>query len=338
MKQQTTKIGVRTYVSIATMLVAILAATAMPAMADEGSSTGSFNLVSAAPTVTGVELYDAEHNAPVSRLTPTSEFAMKITAGDVNTIADINTITVVIKAQSYAGTTTDVSYNATYQWTASGDWALIGPTETQWTCEPGSSEPGVMTDMSGDWYVNFKLSEAATSEANWNITVTAADDGGNIGTNSKFGIPMDFYAEISAVDTSYSFGDVTLGTFQNQINGDDQDVDVNVTANGNFKLYSKSDATWIGNGTGDIATVNPNALNSGEIQLRDGKNATFDDSGCVQVEGGIGYYWINDFSNEEGPTAEVGENRGIYQWLSVASTGLLPDEYQGTYYVQILNA
>ncbi len=329
--------GVLTYVSIATMLVAILAATAMPAMAaTDGSSTGSFNLGSGAPTVTEVELYDADHSATVSTLTPTTEFAVKFTAGDANTIADIDAITVVIKAQGYAGTTTDVSYNATYQWTNSG-WALIGPIGAQWSCESGIV-PTDMTNMSGDWYLNFKLSEAATSEAHWDITVAAVDCGGNTGTNSKLNIPMDFYAEISAVDTSYSFGGVTLGESEKQIIGDDQDVDVTVTANGNFKLYSMSDATWIGNGTGDIATVNPSALNSGEIQLRDGKNATFGDSGCVQVEGGLGYYGINDFGNEEGPTAEVGENRGIYQWLSVASTGLLPDEYQGTYYVQILNA
>jgi len=328
--------GILTYVSIATMLVAILAATAMPAMAaTDGSSTGSFELGSAAPTVGVVELYDADHNSTVSTLTPTTEFAVKITAGDVNTIADIDAITVVIKAQGYSGTTTDVSYNATYRWTTSG-WALIGPTDTQWTCESGIV-PADMTAMSDDWYVNFKLSEAATSKANWDITVTADDDE-STGTNSKTGIPMDFYAEISAVDTSYSFGGVTLGASGLPIIGDDQDVDVNVTANGNFKLYSKSDATWIGNGTGGVATVNPNALNSGEIQLCDGKNATFGDGGRVQVDGGVGYYWIEDFGNEEGPTAEVGENRGIYQWLSVASSGLLPDTYHGTYYVQILNA
>lgn len=337
MKQQTTKMGVHTYVSIATMLVAILAATAMPAMAaTDGSSTGSFDLGSAAPTVTGVELYDAEHNTTVSTLTPTTEFAVMITAGDVNTIADIDAITVVIKAQGYAGTTTDASYNATYRWTPASGWALIGPIGTQWTKEPGSSEPNLVL-MSGDWYVNFKLSEAATSEVNWDITVTA-DDGESTGTNSKTGIPIDFYAEISAVDTSYSFGGVALGASGLPIIGDDHDVDVNVTANGNFKLYSKSDATWIGNGTDSVATVNPNALNSGEIQLCDGKNATFGDGGRVQVDGGVGYYWIEDFGNEEGPTAEVGENRDIYQWLSVASSGLLPDEYHGTYYVQILNA
>ncbi len=334
MKEQTTKMGVLTYVSITTMLVAILAATAMPAMAaTDGSSTGSFDLGSAAPTVTAVELYDAEHDATVSTLTPTTEFAVKITAGDSNTMADIDAITVVIEAQDYAGTTTDVSYKATYQWTPGSGWELIGPIGTQWTNESGSSEPGNLVEMSGDWYVNFKLSEAATSEVNWDITVTA-DDGASTGTNSKTGIPMDFYAEISAVDTSYSFDAVTLGTLENQIVGSDQDVDVNVTANGNFKLYSKSDATWTGNGTSDIATVNPNALNSGEIQLRDGKTATYDNSGCVQVGS---YYLINGFSAEEGPTDETGENRGIYQWLGVASTGLLPDEYQGTYYVQILN-
>ncbi|MEA1866425.1 MAG: hypothetical protein U9N46_14780 [Euryarchaeota archaeon] len=337
MKQQTTKMGILTYVSIATMLVAILAATTMPAMAaTDGSSTGSFDLGSAAPTVTGIELYEADHNATASTLTPTTEFAVKITAGDSNTIADIDAITVVIKAQGYSGTTTDVSYNATYQWTPTSGWALIGPTDTQWTCESGSSEPDNLVAMSGDWYVNFKLSEAATSEPNWDITVTA-DDGESTGTNSKTGIPMDFYAEISAVDTSYSFGAVALGASGLPIISDDHDIDVNVTANGNFKLYSKSDATWIGNGTGTVATVNPGGLESGEIQLCDGKNATFGDGGRVQVEGGNGYYWIEDFGNEEGPTAEVGENRGIYQWLSVAYTGLLPDEYQGTYYVQILN-
>ncbi|RZN33972.1 MAG: hypothetical protein EF813_10410 [Methanosarcinales archaeon] len=333
MKQQTTKMGILTHVSIATMFVAILAATAMAAT--DGSSTGSFDLGSAAPTVTGVELYDAEHNATVADLTPTTEFAVKITAGDVNTIADIDAITVVIKAQGYAGTTTDVSYNATYQWTNNSGWALIGPTDTQWTYESGVV-PSDMTAMSDDWYVNFKLSEAATSEANWDLTVTA-DDGEGTGTATKLGIPMNFYAEISAADTSYSFGGVALGALELPIIGDDQDVDVNVTANGDFKLYSKSDATWVGNTTGDIATVNPEALNSSDIQLRNGKNATFADGGCVQVEGGLGYYLINDFSDEVGPTAEAGENRGIYQWLSVASTGLLPDEYQGTYYVQILN-
>ena len=320
--------------ALAVVVIIAIGTAVLPAMADtEGSSTGSFNLGNVAPQVTVVALYESNESTSASEMTPPTEYAVKIDVSDSNTLNDIDEIKVVIKKDGYSGSD-DVHNQSTYKWTHSG-WQFVGPTGTNWSLET-SSAPGDLTKTADTWWLHFKPSKVAT-EANWDIEVTATDNSSATGTNSTQDIPMQLYIEISAVDASYSFGNVNLGTTGNNITDpNDGNIQVTAIANGAYKLESKTNTTWTGKNTSDEATVDSTGtLDDGEIRLID--NAANSYSGGTNVLTSA-YQTIAGYSSLSGPTDENGASHDIYQWLDVASKGLLPDTYQGTYYVQIADA
>jgi len=322
--------------ALAVVMIITIGTTALPAMADtEGTSTGSFNLGNAAPQVTAVALYESNESTSASQMTPPTEYAVKIDVSDSNTLKDIDEIKVVIKKDGYSGSD-DVHSQATYKWTPSGNWELVGPSGTNWSLET-SSEPDDLTATVDTWWLHFKPSKVAT-EANWDIEVTVNDNSSATGTNSTQNIPMLLYVEISAIDTSYTFGNVNLGTTENKITDpNDGNIGVTAIANGAYKLESKTSTTWTGQNTNDVATVDPSTgtLGAGEIRLIDNAANSYSGGSKVQTDE---YKPIAGYSTLSGPTTESGASHDIYQWLDVASEGLLPDTYQGTYYVQIADA
>jgi len=281
-----------------------------------------------------VALYESNENTSASQMTPPTEYAVKIDVSDSNTLNDIDEIKVVIKKDGYSGSD-DVHNQSTYKWTHSG-WQFVGPTGTNWSLET-SSAPSDLTKTADTWWLHFKPSKVAT-EANWSINVTVNDNSSATATKSVKDIPMLLYVEISAVDASYSFGNVNLGTTKNNItNPTDGNIQVTAIANGAYKLESKTNTTWTGQNTSDVATVDPGTgtLDDGEIRLID--NAANSYSGGTNVSISA-YQTIAGYGSLTGPTSETGASHNIYQWLDVAAKGLLPDTYQGTYYVQIADA
>ena len=322
--------------ALAVVMIIAIGTAVLPAMAGtEGSSTGSFNLGNAAPSVT-VALYESNESTSASQMTPPTEYAVKIDVSDSNTLNDIDEIKVVIKKDGYSGSD-DVHNQSTYNWTPSGGWQFEGPTGTNWTLETNSSEPDDLNATAGTWWLHFKPSKVAT-EANWDIEVTANDNSSATDTNSTQNIPMLLYIEISAVDASYSFEGVDLNTTANPIKDPtDGNIQVTAIANGAYKLESKTNTTWTGQNTSDVATVNSSSgtLDDGEIRLIDNAANSYSDGTNVSTSA---YQTIAGYNNNSGPTDESGALHDIYQWLDVAAEGLLPDTYQGTYYVQIADA
>jgi len=321
--------------ALAVVMIIAIGTAVLPAMAGtEGTSTGSFNLGNVAPQVTAVALYKSDESDPANEMTPPTEYAVKIDVSDSNTLNDIDEIKVVIKKDGYSGND-DVHNQSTYNWTPSGGWQFVGPTDTLWSLETNKT-PGDLNATSGTWWLHFKPSKVAT-EANWDIEVTAKDNSSATGTNSTQDIPMRLYVEISAVDTSYSFEGVNLNTTANPIKDpDDGNIQVTAIANGAYELNSKTNTTWTGQNTGDVATVDSTGtLDDGEIRLIDNAANNYDGGSKVNTSA---YQPIAGYNTLSGPTTESGASLAIYQWLDVASEGLLPDTYQGTYYVQIADA
>jgi len=320
--------------ALAVVVIIAIGTTALPAMADTtDSSEGSFNLGNAAPSVT-VALYESDESDPANEMTPPTEYAVKIDVSDSNTLNDIDEIKVVIKKDGYSGND-DVHNQSTYNWTPSGGWQFVGPTGTGWSLETNKT-PGDLNATSGTWWLHFKPSKVAT-EANWSINVTV-NDGTATDTGSVQDIPMRLYVEISAVDASYSFGNVNLGTTENNITDpNDGNIGVTAIANGAYELNSKTNTTWTGQNTGDVATVNSSSgtLDDGEIRLIDNAANSYSDGTNVSTSA---YQTIAGYNSLSGPTDENGALHDIYQWLDVAAEELLPDTYQGTYYVQIADA
>ncbi|MHC1574381.1 MAG: DUF2341 domain-containing protein [Candidatus Methanogasteraceae archaeon] len=305
------------------------------------ASTGTFTLESAAPVVSSIVLCSADdESTPVSSMDPTVEYAVVVGVCDSNTLDDLTQLNVVIRT---SGTTGDDSVTdmATYRWTASGEWTQVGPAGS-WGINTGAcSTPATFSGTSGTWVLHFSPGVVARAGTGiWEVYVTATDGAQQTGSNTENGKNMNWRGEIESTDTSYSFGGIDMGE-EKQVSTSsptgDADVDVGVIVNGNYKLQSKSSATWCS--TEYVATLNtsyPYPLQAGEFAL---KNSAVNNLGdCSFVESEFGDTYIQGFYNREGPTpTEDGVCHSIYQWVSVAESGLLPGTYNGTYVVQIAN-
>ena len=316
-------------------MVVAIGATVLPAMAAEDSSTGAFTLSNAAPDVTSVVLYQDDETTTTTSMTPQTEYAVKIEAGDTNTLDDIRYVTVVIQKYEFSGSD-DVSDQATYKYdrdASTEKWSLVGPLSTTWSIdEPDSDVPGDLTAMSGTWCVHFVPGKIAR-EATWDIEVTVEDDAAATDTLSQTDLSMQWYGELTADDTSFGFGIVDLGGSDQPITDPtDNKVDSTLIANGNYKFESKS-GNWVGQGAGtETASLDwDGTLESGHFQLENDNANTVGDTNNVQDS----YTTITDCASLTGPTAETGDSIPVYAWVSLAVDGFIPQTYQGTFNLQI---
>jgi len=322
--------------ALAVVMIIAIGTTALPAMAGtEGSSTGSFNLGNAAPSVTSISLHAADHsNTTISAMDPQTEYAVKIDISDANTLNDINEILVIIREKNTSVHDPDsVTDKATYNWTTTG-WSLVGPTNSTWGIDTSqSSEPTDFGDTAGTWWLNFVPGKVARESNTWDIFVQVTDKGSETSFKIKSGYKMNWYGEISAVDDSYSFGEIGLGDTDKPISTpDDHDIDVKTISNGNYTLSSKS-GNW--SKGSDWAVLDwDGELEAGHFALKVDGNGTVDTYNYV----GDTSETITDYNNVNAPTAEAGDTKEIYQWISVADSGLLPGTYSGTYNIQIADA
>jgi len=319
------------------LIVAIGAATVLPSLADSDTSTGNFSLGNSAPTSLTFDLYVYDHSTNTTSMTPQVEYALKIDVTDWNTLNDISEIKVIIKTN---GTDMDASNSATdkatYNWT-SGGWSLVGPSGSTWNITDNSSAPSDLNATTGTWWLHFIPGKVANETVDdytwWDIYVNVTDKGGLSTDNIAWGFHMNWYGEISALNDSYSFGYINLGdTDKNITTPSDKNIDVKTISNGNYTIQSKS-VNWT-NGDNTAVLNWSSSLNSGEFALKVSKENNVDNSNFVNTS----YTVITGYDNVNGPTAEAGAINEIYQWISVASSGLPPGTYEGTFYVLIDNA
>ena len=320
--------------ALVTLIIAF-GATVLPAAADsQGQSTGTFTLDNSVPTVTAVTLYNETELGTTTSMDPQIEYAVKIEVTDTNTLDDIEKISVVIRKYGYSGSDCATD-KATYNWTASGgsgSWGMIGPGGTWNISVSDSKEPGDFGATTGTWWLHFRPGKVAT-EATWNITATPTDNAGDGTAYTQTSLSMNWYGELAGVDSSFSFGSVALGTSNNAIQNSSGDGDVDVTAisNGAYELKSKTSASWTS--ANDVASVETTGSpGAGEIYMADNKN---DAVGTANAVSTANYATIANYGSETYPTADTGDAKAIYVWLSLASEGLRSETYSGTYYLQI---
>ena len=322
--------------ALAVVMIIAIGTAVLPAMADtEGTSTGSFNLGNAAPSVISITLHAANHSTTtISAMDPQTEYAVKIDISDANTLNDIEKIQVIIKTNTTAtGDPDNVTDKASFRWTTTGG-GTWGPWESTWVINHfNSSKPDNFGATAGTWWLNFIPGKVARESNAWDIYVKVTDKGGLTGDKIVWGYTMNWYGEISAENTSYSFGDIGLGdTNKNISTPPDGNIDVKAISNGNYKLSSKS-----GNWTNEsnVAVLDwDGTLDAGHFALEVDGNGTVDTFNYVNNS----YEAITDYNNVNAPTAETGDTKEIYQWISVATSGLLPGTYSGTYNIQIADA
>lgn len=225
------------------------------ALAAEDSVTGSFTPTNVLPTVTVLNVYDAA-NATIANLSPQVYYFIKVTAGDGNTIDDIDEIDVQLfldigDADPVAPGVGNTTSCAILVWDKDGggsEWTVDSGAPTSWSVlSANCTKPANMNGASGEWIFVMRAGKVAAESPgadNWD-TYAEAIDGSGSGSMYTRDKEMLWYGEISTADTA-NFGGVDNGSgFADNVN-EINDVSVNYIANGNYDQRVKSDATWAG--------------------------------------------------------------------------------------------
>ena len=245
------------------MSLALFATLAPVAWAAEDSVSGSFTPANVLPTVTLIEVYDDPGlTSPAASLTPQVYYFLRVTAGDGNTIEDIDQIDVEFFYDASGNDTAapgsgDPQTCGILTWDKDGggsEWTIDAGASTTWEIlSANCTKPSDMGVASDDWVFVFMAGTVATESvgaADWDFYADAADDSGS-GNLYERDREILWYGGIST-SASANFGTVNNGTGfadnVNEVNG----VSVTYISNGNYDQQVKSDAIWTG--TTDNAT------------------------------------------------------------------------------------
>jgi hypothetical protein len=304
----------------------------VPAMAaEEGSSEGSFTLANSAPTIGEHGLYDTDREGTISTMTPFTEYSLKISVTDLNSLNDLTEIEVKINSNGYSAGDSP-SDQMTFSWTSSGGWGMEG-TSTTWSVDNTegtyfSSEPNPLTDASGDFWLHFIPGKVARAGA-WDYTITVTDSQGPVVVTAPSTATMSKYVELTANDGAFSFP-AALGSTVSISSPVDSNIDILTIANDNFQLDSKS-GNWM-SGENSATLDWDGTLTSNHFQL-DVDNAN-DMVGKNIVSDA--YLTITGYSTVTGPTLETGDVKEIYGQLTLPDDGFIAGEYTGNLYIQIV--
>lgn len=248
-----------TRVVYAVLILGLLFSLAPAVWAAEDTVPGSFTPINTTPTVSALEIYsDPELTSAVTNLTPQVMYFVKVTAGDGNTINDIDEIEVQIFYDAAASDpaapgVADTQTCAIFTWDKDGggsEWTVDAGTPTSWAITAGNCTiPDPMTASSGYWVFGVtpgKVGTESVGAPNWDVYAKATDGGGN-GDAYTRDKEILWYGEITTSATA-AFGSVNAGTgFADNVN-EEGSISVTYTSNGNYEQQVKSDASWAGAG------------------------------------------------------------------------------------------
>jgi hypothetical protein len=238
--------------------LALLFTLAPVVLAAEDNVTGSFTPLNVLPTVTAVETYsDPGLSSVANSLTPQVYYFVKVTAGDGNTIDDIDQIDVQFYYDSTGSDPLppgagDVQECGILTWDKDGggnEWTIDAGTGTTWTILTANcTKPSNMTVGSDDWVFVFMAGKVATESVgadDWDIFGEASDDSGSGNYTNPTDKEVLWYGEISTSATA-PFGGVQNGSGFADDTNEVTDLTVTYICNGAYDQQVKSDTTWDG--------------------------------------------------------------------------------------------
>ncbi len=287
------------------------------------------------PTVNSVSLWDTTP-AEVTTMTPQVEYNVKVNITDNDTLNDLSTVKVTLYYDSdgnYSAGEVPTSGNtqtcAILTWTNGSGWSIDPSAGTTWVLVSGSCVAPTLTDTTGTFEFHFKPGKVATEttgSARWHIYAKATDSTARTGDNYRAGLNMNWYGEITGVSASVNFGTVALGS-TDVISGT---VSATYISNGAYDEQVKSSATWVGQTSGAVLTLNTSGSpGAGEIALKADDDSTLE--GAAQVLS-ASYVTMDDTGTQ---TSESGDTVPNHLWLALGSSGIPAEEYQGTIYYRI---
>jgi len=237
--------------TVVLLMVAFLMLATPAVLADEGTdtTTGKFAIRDTAPQ--GIEI-----GAP-DTLTPQTDATITVGVVDVDTLADVDKVTVVLYYQANNGTAKPAT-SGNPQTAAIMTWQRNG---TAWTLDQGGGLTWVLNQSacvkpddsltSGVWEFSFKPGTAATqtderNNAAWRIYVEVTSGGTTISKTYDNRIEMNWYGEISVNTDAVDWGTVNAGSgFAADVNKV-TNVSVTYISNGAYISQIMAANTWSG--------------------------------------------------------------------------------------------
>jgi len=332
----------RILVSIVVSLILLLGLTPISVLAaDSGSATGSFESGNSDPTVDAVALYESDESTTATAMSPQTEYAVKVTVTDANTLDDLSTVVVTIFHDT-DGTydvadvpgTGDVQTAAILTCTvdATPTWEIDAVSGAgTWTIETGSCTQPTLTDSTGDFWFHFKPGKVATETTGtdkWHIYAEADDLGGTPGDSYQDNRTMSWYGEIVVNTGSVNWGTVDPGSdfSANSVT----DVSVTYITNGAYDEQVSATSSWTGNPSG-TATLNESGTpGSNEFSIKADDTTTLGSAVLVTAS----YTTIDDTGSRTGESGDTIATNTL--WLKLG-TPFTDAAYSGTIYFKILD-
>ena len=335
-------------VVLAAMLIAMIpigvAVFPYSVLADNTSTvTGNFTVNNGAPIVDNVTLHFDGGGSETGSMNPyTDNYEVWVGVTENGTFATIDNITVTIFYSADAAWDNDApgTYNnntcaiITYTNGSPDTWVLSNAGGTTWGENNGSTSGDGET--SGYFVFEFRPGKVARETADpadaaeWQIYAVAYDSEGLSDSNYAEDLEMNWYGEITGVDTTTTFGDVNLGATADQSSA----IDATYISNGAFDEQVQTEATW------DSATVQLDLDPSGSPASGDFSLQADDDTGVPAASWVTTSYtsFATDDTANDTFTAETGHITTEYLFLTLANAGIPPDTYTGTVWLAITNA
>jgi hypothetical protein len=291
------------------------------------------------PVITeAATLYNSSENATVTQMSPQQEYAVKVAVADAGTIDHLNTVTVTIFYDSNgddlpgtipsAGTQVCCVLTCTVGSTPS--WSQNPSSSTTWDIVEGNCTQPSLAAISGNFWFHFKPGKVATEATDWDVYVSAVDDGSDSDTwydGSDY--DMLWYGEIDVSGTAPNWGTVLPGMNFDHENAKES-VTVSYISNGNYDA-AVSTTNWTGSGhTATLNTAGTPGANEFSMKAWSSDNLTAADlvttsaADCVIDSTG-------DLTTESGDT-----NSSNTLYLKIG-TPFVPEVYSGTITFYIRN-
>ena len=264
------------------LLVGALVLSTIPAVvyAASGGVSGQAKGGNTAPTIEEVLLVEQADDTVVTAMTPLSTYRIKVTAGDINTVNDIEYIIFKVYHTS-AGANWDA--DAIFMWDKDGGAGLAdrftvenGAAATTWEVVAiDCDEPASYAGTTGVWYLDFKPGKLAQADAvaKWFVSATAYDENKS-GTGAWVaGSTMGAYAAVAFDTATITLGDATAGIEPGATGyittPPSNNVTVKITTNKQYALGVQTEATWDDGGSNTITLdpAGPGDLGSEEFAL-----------------------------------------------------------------------
>lgn len=312
--------------------------------ATSGSASGQFTTANANPSVSAVAIYETDRVTGVTAMNPQTEYALKVTASDANTLADLGNVTVTIFWDHdgdddagdvpTSGNTSSCAIIRCEVGGLNGSWT-ISPNGggTTWVLYSANCTQPTLTASSGDFWFNFSPGKISEESNDWDVYAKADDNGGTPGTRyDSSDYDINWYGEITVNTGSVTWGSTAPGTDfgAGTLQGD---ISATYKSNGAYDEKVASSATWTGVPAG-TATFDSsgNCTNSNEFSLKADDTATL---GSAVLVGKSPVYTAIDESGVR--TVEAGDTAANNTlWLKL-STPFTDAVYSGTVYFQIAN-